>query len=287
VWHELLRRPRAPRRASARRRGRAWDLEQLPRALRRRADELARMLGYALPGERETPLNGPLGPHRRVDHLAFPLAEVRRVRRAFGGSVLDVVLATLAGGVARYLRDHFVNPATLDFRVAVPVGLRGDRGAGVGEWVLDLPLWEPDPLRRCERIRQQTTALQAERPALPGRSLFPADAWTLSGLPAQGARALAGRAPVHLRIAHVPGPEAPLYLRGARLAECYGSLPLFDNCGLSIGVYGYDGRLFWGLNADFDRVRDLDRLGEGLRRAHGELLRAAEERRPLALVQAG
>jgi hypothetical protein len=208
------------------------------------------------------------------------------VRRAFGGSVLDVVLATLAGGVARYLRDHFVNPATLDFRVAVPVGLRGDRGAGVGEWVLDLPLWEPDPLRRCERIRQQTTALQQERPALSGRSLFPADAWTHSALPAHGARALALRAPVHLRIAHVPGPEAPLYLRGARLAECYGSLPLADNCGLAIAVYGYDGQLFWGLNADFDRVRDLERMSEGLRRAHRELLRVADQRHPLALVQA-
>jgi WS/DGAT/MGAT family acyltransferase len=63
LWQETVRQARLPRRAVERWRGLASDIDELPRVLRHRADRFARMLGYSLPGVRETPLNGPIGPH--------------------------------------------------------------------------------------------------------------------------------------------------------------------------------------------------------------------------------
>lgn len=288
VRDELVREARLPRRALERLR-RFASSEALGDEMARRLRGIARMLGYSLRDAPETPLNGPVGPHRRFDQLVLPLSEAKQIRRQLGGSVLDVVLATVAGAVAAYLKLHFLNPATLDFRVAVPVGLKGEGDEErVGEWIIELPVWENDPLERFERIRRRTAALGRADPVRRAGELFGSGgAWTLSKLPAQSARSMAFRPPVDLRVANVPCPQVPLYFEGARLLECYGELPLAETGGLGIAVFGYDGRLCWSLNADFDRVRDLDRFTRAIAQAHRELLRAASRSRgSLALVHA-
>ena len=92
---------------------------------------------------------------------------------------------------------------------------------------------------------------------------------------ALGARAQASHTPVNMTVANAPGAQVPLYFEGARLLETYGQVPLREHHGLGIAVMSYDGRLFFGLNADFDLVRDLDRFVLALRGAFDELLREA------------
>jgi WS/DGAT/MGAT family acyltransferase len=296
VRDEVLRQARLPRRALQRLRGFAAESENLSRELRARARAVARALGYTLRPAPGTPLNGPLGPHRRFDHLTLPLADAQAVRLALGGKILDVVLATVAGAVARYLGAHYVNPATLDFRVAIPVSLRPDREAGgpatgeraFGEWLVELPVWERDPLARFQRIRQATAALNRERPALGAQTLFSVASWTGSDFLARSARVMASAAPANMRISCVPGPRIPIHLRGARLLELYGKLPLRDEGALSVAVFSYAGRLCIGLNADFDRLPDLARFTEGLGASFRELARAAQGRGPrLEVVRTG
>jgi diacylglycerol O-acyltransferase len=285
IRDELLRQARLPRRAWRRLRSLA-AADRLGSEAQRQTRRLARMLGYSLRGVPDSPLNGPCGPHRRFDHLVLPLEEARGVRRRLGGSVLDVVLTVVTGAVARYMNAHYVNPATLDFRVAVPVTLRSDDGtAPVTEWVLELPIWERDPLKRFERIRDRTAELSRIRPVRGADEMFGGEAWTLSDMPSEAARAMVSRAPANLRVANVPCPQAPLYLKGARMVECYGKLPLGDNGGLGIAVYSYDGKLCWGLNADFDLVPDLARFTRGLGEAHRELVRAAAGESSVTLVR--
>ena len=48
----------------------------------------------------ESPLNRPIGRHRRFDWTALDLDEVRAVRARLGGTINDVVLATVAGALA-------------------------------------------------------------------------------------------------------------------------------------------------------------------------------------------
>ncbi len=90
-----------------------------------------------------------------------------------------------------------------------------------------------------------------------------------------------------LRVVNVPGPQAPLYLQGARLLECYGKVPLGDNGGLGVAIFSYDGKLWWGLNADFDLVPDLPRFSEALRESFTALSKAAARHTsPLTAVRA-
>jgi len=280
---ELIGERSLPRRMAARL---STQLERDPVELMRgTARRAVRLLGYSLQRGSDTPFNGRIGPHRRFDHLELPLADAKRVRDAFGGSIHDVLLATLCGAVTRYLRAHFVNPATLDFRAAVPVSLRErEADEGIGEWIVELPIWEGDPARCLARMRERTRTLHEESPALDARSLA-AQRFTATRRLAQAARAMTSNAPVSLRIVNVPGPQQPLFLEGARLAAAYGKVPLGERGGLGIAITSYDGKLCWGLNADYDLVPDLALFSDAIRESFAKLVRAAAHHQtPLSVV---
>ena len=287
LWRdEVVRQARLPRRALRRFREFSSQSEDFAEELATRARGVAGLLGYSIRPLHDTPLSGRVGPHRRFDQLVLSLDDAKSVRAHLGGTIHDVVLTTVAGAAARYLRAHFVNPATLDFRVAVPMSLRaGDHNEGIGEWIVELPIWEQDPLRRYQRVCERTVEQNRVSPALGARTLYSVAKWTSSQLLAQGVRAMSARAPVNLRVANVPGPQLPLFLSGARLAECYGKVPLGGSGGLGIAVMSYDGKLCVGLNADFDLVPDLEVFSEALVSSFDELCEAARTHRgKLALV---
>ncbi len=288
VRDEVVRQFRLPQKALRRLRQLAAESESFGGELGRRAQAVANLLGYSIRRVQETPLSGPPGPHRRFETLVLPLADAKLVHAELGGTLHDALLAAVAGAVGNYCRARHMNPAVLDFRAAVPVSLRaGERNAGVGEWTVDLPIWERDPLRRLLQIQRRTLELNRESPALGARTLHSVAKWTSSRLLAQGARAISDRTPAHVQIANVPGPQRPVYLRGARLVEAYGTLPLGENGGLGIALLSYDGKLCVGVNADYDRVPDLERVTALLADSYRELAREARRRaRPLALVRA-
>ena len=288
VRDEVVRQARLPQKALRRLRQFARESDSFRAELARRARAVANLLGYSIRSVPETPLSGPPGPHRRFETLVIPLEQVKLVHAQLGGTVHDVLLAGVAGAVGSYFRARHMNPAVLDFRAAVPVSLRaGERNEGVGEWLLDLPIWERDPLRRLGQIRERTAELNRESPALGARTLHSVAKWTSSRLLAQGVRALSDRAPANVRIANVPGPQTPVYLRGARLVEAYGTLPLSESGGLGVAVFSYDGKLCIGVNADFDRVSDLAGFTALLGESFRELAREARRQgRRLALVRA-
>ena len=113
-------------------------------------------LGAGLFPASESPFNQPIGPHRRFEWMAIELADVKRVKNALGGTVNDVVLATVAGAVGSFLRGRGFRPqklAELDFRALVPVSLRtssqhGTLGNQIASWAARLPIAETDPRRR-------------------------------------------------------------------------------------------------------------------------------------------
>jgi WS/DGAT/MGAT family acyltransferase len=287
LWRdEVVRQARLPRRAMRRFREFSSQSEDFGAELARRARAVAGLLGYSVRPLHDSPLSGHVGPHRRFDHLVLALDDAKSVRAHLGGTIHDVVLTTVAGAAARYLRQHFVNPATLDFRAAVPMSLRaGDHNEGIGEWIVELPIWEADPLKRYRRVCERTAEQNRISPALGARTLYSVAKWTSSRLLAQGVRAMSARTLVNLRVANVPGPQLPLFLSGARMVECYGKVPLGVTDGLGIAVISYDGKLCIGLNADFDLVQDLETFSEALVASFDELCEAARGHRgKLALV---
>jgi WS/DGAT/MGAT family acyltransferase len=281
VRDEVVRQARLVQKAARRLRGQ--ERGKRGEALRAQAESVAGLFGYAVRRLPETPLNGPVGPHRRLDFLSLPLAEAEAVCAARGASVDDVVLTAVAGATARYLDSHFVNPATLDFRVAVPVEGRVAGGrAGAVEQIVELPVWERDPLRRLALVRERTRAAGFDA---SGSIAAPAQgaAFASTRLFARSARAMT-RTPVNLAVASLPGPDHAFYLRGAKLVEVYGKLSLRRTSALAISVLRYGDRLCVGLNADYDLVPDLHHFTEFVQQAYRELARAARPRTSLALV---
>jgi len=237
-------------------------------------------MGLATP----VPFNRPVGPHRRIDWLPMSLDRIREVRRSTGATINDVVLATAAGAFARFLsHDRGLRLDDTDFKVMAPVSVRsageqGTLGNRVSAWMVELPLAEPDPLRRLESIRARTGELKETKSALGAETLTRVTEWTGSALLSIGARLMAYGTPFNSVITNVPGPRVPLYLLESPLVEIHPHVPLMGTLGIGIALFSYESTLSWGFTADWDLVPDLHALVLATERSFEELESAVAAR---------
>jgi WS/DGAT/MGAT family acyltransferase len=184
---EVFRRLSLPFQAARSIRAFTREAQDVRRELLTRARAIASMLGTSLRSPSVTPLNEPIGPHRRFDWLTMQIADIKEVRKSIGGSLNDVVLTTVTGAVRRFMERRHVNPANLDFRVMAPVSVRtrdqrGQLGNRVSAWFVPLPLDEPDPRKQLERITQRTAELRDSKQAVGADTLTQVAEWTPSTL---------------------------------------------------------------------------------------------------------
>jgi diacylglycerol O-acyltransferase len=209
-----------------------------------------------------TPLNQRIGPHRRLDWLTMDLEEVKAVKNGLGGTVNDVVLATVAGALRRFLLRRGVAVMPRDVRVMAPVSIRTDEehealGNQISAWMVPMPLRERDPLRRLRKIREATERLKKSKPALSTGLLAGMGEWTPTALLALGARMAVRALPFNLVVTNVPGPQQSLYLLGGKMVDNFGFIPLVDSLCLGIVLFSYAGKLCWGFTAECDLLPDL------------------------------
>jgi diacylglycerol O-acyltransferase len=235
-----------------------------------RAGGILEVLGPGSVPASPTPINSPIGPHRRFDWLRMSLDDVKAVKRELGGTVNDVVLATVAGAARRFLVSRGLRTEGLDFRALVPVSLRSDERRGelgnrVANFVAGLPIEEPDPRRRYARIVDETSRRKRSRAVQGSELLEDIGDWTMTAVLSQLMRLSVRRRAYNIVVTNVPGPQLPLFLMEAPLREAYPMVPLFENQAVGIALFSYAGGLFWGINADWDAVPDLHDLTVALR----------------------
>jgi WS/DGAT/MGAT family acyltransferase len=258
-------------------------LKHPARTLHDLGDGLSAVAGMLPAGLRPagyTSINRPVGPHRSFDWLIFDLRAVKEVKNALGGSINDVVLATAAGAVRRFLRQRGAKVDGLDFRALVPVNVRAEGdcntlGNRVAAWIIRLPLAEPAAARRLNAICEATTHLRQSDQTKSAELFRGLGEWTGQSLLSAAIRLAFLARPFNLIITNVPGPQLPLYVLDAELVAAYPQVPLFSNQDLGVALFSYNGQLYWGFAADRDQVPDLRAFVDAIDASFRELCDAA------------
>ena len=234
----------------------------------------------------ETPLNVPIGPHRRAREVGLALDDLKRIKNALGGTVNDVVLTAVAGALRRWLRTRGVRTEGLELRALVPVSVRGQHeqyqlGNRVAAMRGPLPVYAGDPVERLQIVRTAMQGLKQSKQALGAEVIANMQNFAPPTLLAQASRLNFSTRLFNLIVTNVPGPQFPLYLLGRELEEMVPIAFLPKDHSLAIAIMSYNGRVDFGLLADYDAFPDLDDFARYLEDAVAELLDAAGVKQPV------
>ena len=232
----------------------------------------------------QTSLNVPIGTRRRFEVARVPLAELKAVKSALGGTVNDVVLAVAAGGLRRMLAERGEALPGDGLRAMVPVNVRsaGERlalGNRITSLFVQLPVDEESASARYGRATEAAESLKAGTQALGAETLLDITAHAPPVVHSALARSLYASRLFNVTITNVPGPQMPLYALGSRLVEVAGLVPLAAEHSVGIAVLSYDGMVTFGLIGDRDAARDLAVLRAGIEDSIEELRALAGSRR--------
>lgn len=236
-----------------------------------------------------TSFNRPITPHRRFAYGTTALPAVKTVKRAFGVTVNDVVMAGCAGGLRRWLEKHDELPDG-PLLAMVPVSIRteeqrGTFGNRVSAMIAALPTHLDDPVERLQAAHEAMRAAKEQHAAIDAEVLQDMAQFAAPALATRAARVAAQMRladvldpPYNLVVSNVPGPREPLYLAGARVRAYLPVSVVTDGLGLNITVQSYQDNLDIGLVACRELVPDLwDMLGMVLE-SFEELAQAADAR---------
>lgn len=259
---------------------------RVPRRALAQAGELAQSFGTMLSRDVIAPvtsINGRTGRHRRLSTVRVPLSDVKEIRAGLGGTVNDVLLCGVAGGLHRLFAHRREPTEGLKLRVMVPVSIRSDDERGtlgnkVSAMFVSLPVG-PMPVReRLAAVTAQTQHLKERHQAVGADFLINMTGFAAPTLISLAARLVHRQRLLNLVVTNVPGPQFPLYMMGARLLEAFPIVPLTRNLTLVVGILSYDGTLHFGLWGDRDAATDLEVLAGGIDDAFAELRKVAQER---------
>jgi diacylglycerol O-acyltransferase len=228
-------------------------------------------------------LNGPIGPHRRWAWTDGKFEEFKAVRTAFGGTVNDVVLTAITRGFRDLLKGRGeLSSEKLVVRSMVPVSVRradqkGAMNNQVSAVFVDLPVGEPDPVKRLASIRGQMDEYKKTMQAVDAPAIIALGDFVAPALLSLGVRAAlqAGQMWCQAVTTNVPGPRFPLYVLGKPMISANAYVPIAGGTRCSIGIFSYLNTMTFGINADFDAFPDVDVLSGGIRAGIEELLTLA------------
>ncbi len=216
-------------------------------------------------------IEGPIGPHRVWAESEASIDDIRTIRKAFGGTLNDVVLGAVAGGYREVLARRGDDPDHAVVRTLVPVSVRRDDGRGtpdnrVSAILFELPVHLADPLERLAAVHETMDELKHSHMADAGEvvtnvaNLAPP---MLLGTGSRLAARLAHRLPqrsVNTVTTNVPGPQFPLYACGREMRSYFPFVPISHGVRIGTAILSYNGRIAFGVTGDYDTGKDVDVL---------------------------
>ncbi len=218
------------------------------------------------------------GPHRKWHSEKVSLDDLRKVRDRHDCSTTDVILASIGGGIRRYLVEAGKPvPPRIDVIVPLSVGAaRGGRSGQVTALSAQLPIGLSDPAERLSFIHEQTSRGARESGALAGRMLRRQENFVAPTILAQGVRSTMletsmRRAPDTVAI-NVPGPAETISILGHPMVETYPVIPLPSRVQIAVAALSLRDTVYFGVTSDFDSTTGIHHLAQGIGKAVEELL---------------
>jgi WS/DGAT/MGAT family acyltransferase len=250
------------------------------REVREAAEGLGEVAWANLNPAPEIPLNVPIGPHRRIRWVGAPLGDFKRVKNELGGTVNDVVLAVVAGALRRWLHSRGVRTEGVELRALVPVSIRAeDERDALGNRIAamrgPLPVYVEDPVERLRIVSESMTGLKESKQALGAEVIAGLTGFAPPTILAQASRLNFSTRLFNVIVTNVPGPQFPLYMLGRELQEIVPLAFLPEDHAMAVAIMSYNGKVGFGLLADYDCMTDIDVVSNGLNEALAELEAAA------------
>lgn len=197
-------------------------------------------------------LNGAVGARRAFGHTAVSMELIRALKRRFGGSVDDVLVALVAAGLARQLAGN-AEPHAL--RAMLPVSTRppvdgSELGNHVSAVFVDLPVDTSDLEVLVRRIATSKSVLRSAHAAAGMSMLIEVAGWLPHPMHQAAVRFASSLPMANLVLSDVPGPDEALFFLGRRIVACYPMIPLAAAVGLSIAAVSMSGQMGIGIVSD-------------------------------------
>jgi len=249
------------------------------------AEGLGELVWAGLNPAPETPLNVPIGPHRRFVGVGRRLEDFKLVKNAFGGTVNDVVLAVVAGALREFLLSRGLRTEGLELRALVPVSVRTEgEHHQLGNRIVvmrgPLPVYIADPVQRLRFVSHAMDGLKESKQAVGAEAIAGVQNFAPPTILAQASRLNFSTRLFNLIVTNVPGPQFPLYVLGREMLAAYPVAFLPENHALAIAIMSYNGDMNFGLLGDYDALPDIDVIGEAIERELATLVGLARESAP-------
>ena len=211
------------------------------------------------------------------------LEETKAIKRAFGVTLNDVLLACISGALRRLVARRGIDPDQLDdVRAMVPVNRHtraehATSGNRVTLLLAGLSTEQADPVTRLRRIAETTRSLKQRDEAGAGDMLVALSSLTWSGVLTNVFRIALWRRAFNVVVTNVPGPPLPLYLLDARVTSFAPIVNLWPHIPLALAIGSYAGTITITIDADRAILPDLGPFVHDLEDSFAEL-RAAMPR---------
>ena len=215
--------------------------------------------------------------------------EIKVIGRRLGGTVNDVLMTALAGGLRRYLQARQDLPADVNLHALLavnwrPQGVEAELGNRISGMFLPLPVDIADPEERFAEVKRKMDGLKHS----PQASMILAALEVVSQAPTTAVTLalsyLTSKATV--LVTNVKGPQERFSLAGVPVEDVMFWIPRYGGIGLGISILSYAGQVRMGVISDKDLVPDPENIIAGFRDELDDLLALAmESKRPTSVKE--
>ena len=214
-------------------------------------------------------LNCNMGATRSFAVVRVPLSDLKHVKSRLGGTVNDVALAAVTGGLRSLLLARGDELPAEGLRAMVPMNVRHASeklalGNRVSSLFVHLPVAGRTTADRYRAVMAEAEQLKAGNQATGTSAIISLAGLAPPALHAGIARTLYATRLFNVTVTNVPGPQLTLYALGSRLAEILPLVPLAADHAVGVAIFSYDGAVVFGINAATDVVPDLAILRDGI-----------------------